>query len=84
MKHVTSTLCLCLALVLGGCASRSKTIVVKDSCEVLQKTLYKDGKFQFTDPEIDALSETNAVKIDSVKRFYRDNCLGKDKAKAKQ
>lgn len=52
-------------------------VTISDSCQVIKKTLYSDGKFQFSSSEIDALSEENQIKLDSVKRFYRANCLSK-------
>lgn len=60
-----------------GPETTKQPVTISDSCQVIKKTLYSDGKFQFSDAEIDALSEENQVKLDSVKRFYRANCSRK-------
>lgn len=44
-----------------------------DACPVIKRTLYPDCKFALSGAEIDALSEANQIKLDSVKRFFR-NC----------
>lgn len=44
-----------------------------DACPVIKRTLYPDCKFSLSGAEIDALSEANQIKLDSVKRYFR-NC----------
>jgi hypothetical protein len=61
------------ALLLTGCLP--KGVQVSDACAVVQTTLYPDGKFVFTAPEIDALREINQRKIVALKNWYRGNCL---------
>jgi hypothetical protein len=60
---------------LASCSVPKEPKAISDACGVIQRTLYPDGKFSFTDSEIDAMSEANQIKLDSVKRFYRSNCL---------
>lgn len=50
-----------------------KGIPAGDACPVIKKTLYPDCKFSLSGAEIDALSEANQIKLDAVKRFFR-NC----------
>lgn len=50
-----------------------KAIPAGDACPVIKRTLYPDCKFSLSREEIDALSEANQIKLDSVKRFFR-NC----------
>jgi len=66
---------LLLTTLLSGCMS-DKLVVVHDSCQVLDKTLYSDGRFQFSPDEVNALTDTNQVKLDSIKRFHRKACSG--------
>lgn len=67
-----------LLVGLASCpSSRLKPTAIADSCSVLDETLYKGGTFSLSDAEIDALSESNSIKLDSVKRYYRRNCLAK-------
>ena len=46
---------------------------LKRRCAVIKRTLYPDCKFSLSGAEIDALSEANQIKLDSVKRYFR-NC----------
>lgn len=57
-----------------GPSKCTKTVVHSDACGVIRETLYSDGRFNFTDSEVDALSETNQIKIDAAKRYYRTYC----------
>lgn len=50
-----------------------KAIPAGDACPVIKRTLYPDCKFSLSGAEIDALSEANQIKLDSVKRYFR-NC----------
>jgi hypothetical protein len=63
------------SLCLAGCglfvARETPPVVVSESCAVIARLLYQDGRFQFSDAEIAALSSINQVKLDSVKRYFR-------------
>ncbi len=61
------------ALALHQC--QTPQMPVSEACGVLGKTLYRDGKFKFTDSEITAMSEINQTKIASVKIYWKANCL---------
>lgn len=56
-------------------------VAALESCATIKEMLYTDPKtgeadtFVFSDAEIDALSEENQTKIDSVKRYYRKRCV---------
>lgn len=63
---------LLVALATAACAPQR--VHLRESCEVLRATLYRDGRLQFTGGELDALSDVNQVKLDSVKRYYRAKC----------
>lgn len=63
---------LLVALATAACAPQR--VHLRESCEVLRATLYRDGRFQLAESEIKALREVNQVKIDAVKRYYRGNC----------
>lgn len=75
------TIPLLVALAIGtlGPSKCDRQIVASSdtACAVIRETLYPDGKFNLTDSEVDALSEANQIKLDSVKRYYRNRCLKK-------
>lgn len=73
MKAVHALIFIAPLLMAGQC--NGLKVNVRESCQVLKATLYSDGQFMFTDAEIDALRETNQVKIIAVKKYYRDKCL---------
>ena len=64
-----------LSLALAGCGvlfGRDRPgVAVSDSCAVIARLLYHDGRFQFSDAEIAAMSSINATKLDAVKRYFR-------------
>lgn len=62
-----------LGVMLSGCVP--KNVSVSEACQVLRITLYPDGKFVFTQREIDNLREVNQIKIVSVKNWYRSQCI---------
>lgn len=64
-----------LALLASCPGPKLQPAAISDACQMLNATLYQDGVFQFTDAEIDALSEKNQIKLDAAKRFYRKKCL---------
>lgn len=74
MKH----LAIVLTLLLAGCLP--KGVNVSEACGVLKATLYQDGRFSFTPPEIDALRPVNQVKIVAIKNWYKDHCLARNSA----
>lgn len=66
------------ALPLKNCSGpKADPVTISDSCAVIKKILYSDGKLQFSPAEIDALSEENQIKLVAVKKYYRENCLTK-------
>jgi hypothetical protein len=64
-----------MSLGLAGCglfvAREPPRVAVSESCAVIARLLYHDGRFQFSDAEIAALGSVNAAKIDSVKIYFR-------------
>lgn len=67
-----------LLTLLTGCSTlgigTGKKIIIRDSCAVLDRTLYNDGQFKFSSSEVDALTETNQIKLDAIKRYHRSAC----------
>lgn len=67
-------LVLLVPLLMAGKGCDTKQINVREACAILNETLWQDGQFTLNDAEIDALTEKNQIKIDSVKRYYRKHC----------
>lgn len=71
-----AALLLCLGLALTGCKLDKKgTLVISEACEVAWKILYaRDGRFTFTDDEIDHLRPINVDKLSDLKRWFKQEC----------
>lgn len=69
IKTVVTLTFLAAASTLQKC--EGKAIPAGDACPVIKRTLYPDCKFSLSRAEIDALSEANQIKLDSIKRYFR-------------
>lgn len=63
------------AVMASTCEKRGNKIIVSDACEQAWKIFYaRDGRFIFTDEEIDHLRPINVDKLTDFKRWFKQEC----------
>lgn len=57
-----------------SCQQKGNTVYINNACETVYELFYADGRFVFTEEEVDHLRPVNQSKISNFKAWFQVSC----------